>query len=82
METVNDNNYIDWQIGERTVADRQGQEVLQLSKDFASQLSLLSEEEYKAGKTRIETARRDPVREGKTIIFPVDISLSMVTGRV
>jgi ubiquinone/menaquinone biosynthesis C-methylase UbiE len=75
-------NYIDWQIGERIVADRQGQEVLQLSKDFTSQLTLLSEEEYKAGKSRIETALRESVRDGKTIIFPVDISLSMVTGRV
>ena len=73
---------IDWQIGEHIVADRQGQEVLRLTKDFTSQLTLLSEEEYKIGKSRIEKAWHESVKEGKTIIFPVDISLSMVTGYV
>jgi ubiquinone/menaquinone biosynthesis C-methylase UbiE len=75
-------NHIDWQIGERIMADRQGEEVLQLSKDFTSQLTLLSEEEYNIGKSRIETVLRESAREEKTIIFPVDISLSMVTGYV
>ena len=75
-------DHIDWQIGERIVADRQGQEVLRLSKDFTSQLTLLSEEEYKIGKSRIEKALHESVKEGKTIIFPVDIALSMVTGYV
>lgn len=73
---------IRWQVAERLLNDRQGREVLSLTKDFTSQLSLLSEDEYALGRTRIEADLHKAEKAGETIVFPVDISLSMVTGRI
>lgn len=72
---------VHWQIGERIVAHRKGNNVFPLSKDFTSQLTLLSPGEYKNGIARIESDLRAAEEKGETVIFPVDISLSMVTGR-
>ena len=73
---------IHWQVGERIVDHLQGSEVLSLSKEFTSQLTLLSSEEYRNGITRIESTLREAESVGEAPIFQVDISLSMITGRV
>jgi ubiquinone/menaquinone biosynthesis C-methylase UbiE len=73
---------IRWQIAEHIRNDRYGQEVLSLTKDFTSQLTLLSSEEFDKGLARIKAALDKAEGKGETMVFPVDISLSMVTGRV
>ena len=73
---------VKWQIGERIVDHREGGDVLPLSKNFTSQLTLLSPAEYRRGINRIESALREAKAVGETLTFPVDISLSMITGRV
>ncbi|MEW6185956.1 MAG: methyltransferase domain-containing protein [Thermodesulfobacteriota bacterium] len=72
---------IHWQWAEHLRNDRKGDEILSLSKDFTSQLTLLSQEEYAKGRARIVADLEKAKKAGETIIFPVDISLSMVTGR-
>jgi len=67
---------------ERLSDDRHGDDVLPLPKDFTSQLSLLSAEEYEKGLARIEAALRLAEKTGREIIFRVDISLFMLTGWV
>ena len=71
-----------WQVGEHILNDKRGDEVLSLTKEFTSQLTLLSSEEFAKGKAQIETDLRNAEKTGETIVFPVDISLSMVTGWV
>ena len=70
------------QVAERLHDDRCVDNVLPLAKDFTSQLSLLTSEDYEKGIARIEAARREAKEAGRDIVFPVDISLSMVKGRV
>lgn len=69
-----------WQVGEHLLNDKPGDEVLSLTKEFTSQLTLLSSEEFAKGKAQIEADLRNAKKTGQTITFPVDISLSMVTG--
>jgi ubiquinone/menaquinone biosynthesis C-methylase UbiE len=71
-----------WQVGERIVDHRRGIEVLPLSKDFTSQLSLLTRKEYDKGITRIEKDLQEAEASGEVLKFSIDISLAMVTGRV
>lgn len=71
---------IQQQLGERIVDHRQGREVFPLSKDFTSQLTLLSSEEFKRGIDRIRSATRKANASGEMLTFPVDISLMMTTG--
>jgi ubiquinone/menaquinone biosynthesis C-methylase UbiE len=71
-----------WQVAERIRNDRHGNEVLQLTKDFTSQLTLLSQNDYAKGMAVIESILQEAEKIGLTPVFPVDISLSMVTGRV
>lgn len=73
---------IHWQVAEHILNDKQGKEVLSLTKNFTSQLTLLSPDEYAKGRTRIEADLLKAEKAGETLIFPVDISLSMVTGWV
>ncbi len=73
---------IHWQVGERIIDHRKGREVFSLSKEFTSQLSLLSSEEYENGISRIESALHEAEAAGETLTFQTDILLSMVTGRV
>jgi len=73
---------IHWQIAEHIFYDRKGKEVLLLNKEFTSQLTLLSPEEYAKGRARIEADLNKAEKSGETLVFPVDISLSMVTGRI
>ena len=73
---------IRWQVAERILNDKHGNDVLPLTKEFTSQLTLLSSDEYAKGIARIEEDLRNAGKTGETIVFPVDISLSMVTGWV
>ncbi|MBI4768728.1 MAG: methyltransferase domain-containing protein [Deltaproteobacteria bacterium] len=73
---------IRWQVAEHLLNDRHGDEVLSLTREFTSQLMLLSPEEFAKGKARLEADLRNAEKTGETIVFPVDISLSMVTGWV
>lgn len=73
---------IQWQVGEHILNDKRGDEVLSLTQEFTSQLTLLSSEEFAKGKAQIEADLRKAGKTGQTIIFPVDISLSMVIGWV
>lgn len=65
---------------ERLYDNKHADDVLPLPKDFTSQLSLLATEDYEKGIERIEAALRKAKKTGQEIVFPVDISLSMVTG--
>lgn len=69
-------------IGERLMEDRNASNILPLSKDFTSQLSLLSHEDFKRGIDKLKAAKLDAEKTRKNIVFPVDISLSMVMGNV
>ncbi len=51
-----------------------------LQKDSCSQLALLSDEAYAAGLRRIEAAVAQAEAMGKTLTFPVEITISMLTG--
>lgn len=73
---------VSWQVAERIVADKHCQDVFPLPKDFTSQLTLLTSTQYAKGVTRMKSALRRAEKIGERLIFPVDISLSMVTGRV
>ena len=66
------------QVAERLRSDRHGYDVLPLSKEFTSQLSLLSMADYKKGIARIEEDLFKAQEAGKDIVFPVEVSLFMV----
>jgi ubiquinone/menaquinone biosynthesis C-methylase UbiE len=66
------------QVAERLRNDKHGYDVLPLSKEFTSQLSLLSMEDYEKGIARIEEDLYKAQEAGKDIVFPVDVSLFMV----
>jgi len=72
-------------IAHRIRDDFVGREVLEdpsLEKNGTSQLALLSDEDYAAGIARIHAALDDTEASGKKLVFPVDISLAMVTGYI
>ncbi len=76
---------VEWCLAEHIVHQHVGRAVLRdpiLQKHGTSQLALLTDEAYAAGLGRIETALAEAEAAGKTLVFPVDISLTMVTGRV
>jgi hypothetical protein len=66
------------QVAERLRIDKHGHDVLPLSKEFTSQLSLLSMADYEKGIARIEEDLYKAQEAGKDIVFPVDVSLFMV----
>ncbi len=68
------------QVAERLQDDKSAHDVLPLSKEFTSQLSLLSAAEYDKGIAKIETAMCEARDAGNDIVFPVDVSLCMVKG--
>jgi hypothetical protein len=75
-------------VGQRAVArildHQRGRQVLDspfLEKNACSQLALLTEEAYRTGLRRIEAAIADAEAKGEEIIFPVDLPLTMLTGR-
>ena len=53
-----------------------------LRKEATSQLTLLTDEAYADGICRIEAALREAEAKGETLVFPVDISLGMLVGRI
>jgi len=76
---------VEWCLAENIVHQHVGRAVLRdpiLQKHGTSQLALLTDEAYAAGLGRIETALAEAEAAGKTLVFSVDISLTMVTGRV
>ncbi len=68
------------QVGEQLKNTYCGKDVLPLPKEFTSQLSLLSDDEYNKGMRRIHTAieASNPIKEPAE--FKVDISLVMITA--
>jgi ubiquinone/menaquinone biosynthesis C-methylase UbiE len=76
--------HVDWRVAEHIRRSFVGREVLAdyfLQKHSTSQLVLLTDEAYTAGMRRIEAALAKAETNGKTVIFPVDISLTILTGR-
>jgi SAM-dependent methyltransferase len=76
---------VEWRVVEHILHQYIGQAVLEdpiLQKHGTSQLALLTDEAYAAGMVRIKAALSEAGATGKTLGFPVDISLTMVTGRV
>ena len=75
---------VEWCVVEHIKGQHVGQVVLQdpiLQKHGTSQLALLTDEAYAAGMVRIKAALSEADAAGRTLVFPVDISLTMVTGR-
>jgi len=86
---------LDWMIAsgfdqvERRVAEHinghfLGREVLGdyfLQKHSTSQLALLTDEAYAAGVRRMEAALAAAEAEGETLVFPNDLSLTILIGR-
>jgi len=76
---------VEWRVVEHIMGHHRGRAVLEdpiLQKHGTSQLALLTDEAYTAGMNRIRTALDEAEAAGRTLVFPVDISLTMVTGRV
>ena len=74
-----------WRVAARIVDTRVGKQVWgdpMLLKNATSQLAVLSDDAYAAGVARIAAALADATAAGQEIVFPVDISLAMVTSRV
>ena len=75
----------EWRVAEHIAQQLTGREVLAdhfLQKHSTSQLVLLTDEAYAAGLARIEAALAAAEAEANLLIFPVDISMTMVTGCV
>jgi SAM-dependent methyltransferase len=76
---------VEWRVVEHLVGQHVGRAVLEdpiLQKHGTSQLALLTDAAYTVGIGRIDAALSEAAATGKTLAFPVDISLTMVTGRV
>jgi SAM-dependent methyltransferase len=76
---------VEWRVVEHLVGQHVGRAVLEdpiLQKHGTSQLALLTDEAYTVGIGLIDAALSEAAATGKTLAFPVDISLTMVTGRV
>ena len=76
---------VEWRVVEHIVGQHVGRAVLEdpiLQKHGTSQLALLTDEAYAAGMARINAALSAAAGTGRTLVFPVEISLTMVTGRV
>lgn len=76
---------ISWSVAERILDPKIGRAVLEdpfLEKDATSQLALLSEAAYTTGLQRIQAAIKTAEAARERIVFPVDIPVGMVVGRV
>ena len=74
-----------WRVAAHILDTRVGQHVWDdpmLHKHATSQLAVLSDDAYAAGVARIEAALAGATAAGTELVFPVDISLAMVIGRV
>ena len=73
---------VSFQIGERLQNKLIGQDVFPIPKDYTSQLSLLTEQEYETGIKKIKEYIDSAYSKNELPEFNVDISLSMVTAHV
>jgi ubiquinone/menaquinone biosynthesis C-methylase UbiE len=76
---------VEWRWVERILDQKQGRAIFDhpfLKKDSCSQLALLTDEAYAAGLDRIEAALASAEAAGETVIFPTDLLLAMIVGRV
>lgn len=76
---------VSWRVVEHIDDPKVGWAVLEdrfLRKDATSQLTLLTDEAYAEGLRRIRTALEAADATGKQLIFPSDILIGMVVGRV
>ena len=76
---------VEWRVVEHIMGQHVGQAVLQdpiLQQHGTSQLALLTDEAYAVGIARIKAALGEAEAAGRILVFPVDISLTVVTGRV
>ena len=71
---------IEFQIGERLQNKYVGEEIFPIPKDFTSQLSLLSDQDYQVGIQKIKDTIALANSRNQKIEFTVDISLSMATA--
>lgn len=74
---------VEWQAAERIRNRLMGREVLDshfLQKHGTSQLALLTDAAYTAGLSKIKAALAEAEAVGTTLVFPVDIWLTMLTG--
>ena len=72
---------ITFQVGERLQNKIIGQEIFPLPKDYTSQLSLLTDQQYETGVKNILDYIDSSYSKNVVPEFKVDISLSMVTAR-
>ena len=75
---------ISWRLVERIYDPKQGRRVLSdpfLEKNAASQLALLSDQEYAAGIKRIQRALAKAEAAGDNLVFPVEILSYMLVGK-
>jgi len=76
---------VEWGVVEHIRATHLGREVLSdhfLEKHSTSQLVLLTEEAYAAGRSRLEAEVRRAEAAGEKRVFPVEIWMTMLTGWV
>lgn len=71
---------IEFQIGERLQNKYVGEEIFPIPKDFTSQLSLLSDQDYQVGIQKIKDTIALANSRNQKVEFTVDISLSMATA--
>ena len=76
---------VEWRLVQRIVDHKTGRDVLSdpfLQKNACSQLALLSDEAYAAGLRRIKAALEETAAAGETIVFPAEIHLGALIGRL
>ena len=76
---------VTWRVVEHIKGQHVGRAVLEdpiLQKHGTSQLALLTDEAYAAGRARLGAALDQAEAAERILVFPVEISLTMVTGRV
>jgi ubiquinone/menaquinone biosynthesis C-methylase UbiE len=76
---------VEWRLVERILVHKAGRAVLDdpfLHKDAVSQLSLLADEAYAAGLSRIKEALASAEVRGEALTFPTDLLLALHVGRV
>jgi ubiquinone/menaquinone biosynthesis C-methylase UbiE len=74
-----------WRVVEKLCDSRAGREILDepmLQKNATSQLTLLTDDEYSAGISRVRAAIAKAEAAHEEIVFSADISLHMVAGRL
>ena len=75
---------VECRVVDRIWSPKTGRAVLDdpfLRQESCSQLALLSREAYQAGLRRIEAALDEAETAGETLVFPVDTSLAMISGK-